>query len=245
MATHETLANHLVPTELISQWEFCICLLDCCHWLDSPSVLQRYQWSISHVGGSYSSCLKKSCILLVVHLKYFPLSYVYVTRSWKSRLVFSTVWAFSLIWAIFLSVVCFLFFLRHTFHMSDILCNNTVVAISLPFNALQGCGGVFFLSLSRTSNFYFFGYFKLIESQNVYIHLNFLSTLFDGYSFAKAAVISSDGTKESYLLFITPFKVFSLFCRYALHFVVWKVLILWILFGIPLNCPPPQTNCCF
>ena len=103
-----------------------------------------------------------------------------------------------------------------------------VMVISLKFKTPQGCGDILFHSLEGI--FYFFGYFRLNESHNVCIRLNFRSILSDCYFllsetfyFLKATVISLDVSKDGSLLLITLFEMFNLSCAYALHFVEEEV----------------------
>ena len=60
--------------------------------------------------------------------------------------------------------------------------------------------------------FYFFGYFRLIETQNVCIHLNFLLTLSDGYSFVDCDPLLSWGCSyffwDSQGLLFAPYNSF-------------------------------------
>ena len=96
-AALETWANHLVLIGLAFQWEFCNCLVDYCFYLGSLSMLQRCKCSF-RCRSLLSFDIEKRHILLILYFKYYPLFFVYVTRSWESGVVFLTVWAFSFLW---------------------------------------------------------------------------------------------------------------------------------------------------
>ena len=103
------LVNHLVFFALIFLWELFIYLVvfvaDQVHLLCYIDIWLTLEFH-------YFSCFLKCCIFYVLHLHNFHLSFVYVSNSWKCRVVLLAVW------------VCSLGPFVYAFHMSDILCNS-------------------------------------------------------------------------------------------------------------------------
>ena len=91
-----------------------------------------------------------------------------------------TVWAFSFIRTIFLSLVWVIF--SKPSKCLEFSSTFPVVAISLTFKALWMCWDALFNPPEEILEFYLFGYFQLIENQNLSIYLNFLSATPNCYS---------------------------------------------------------------
>ena len=121
-AAPETLANHLGPIRLVSWWELYNCLVDCCFWLGSPFMLQKYSLPFFW--------FKNSNFI-------YTLLFLYVTRPWESGVVFLTVWAFSFIQAIFLWVVWI--FISKIYEVCLWLSTARSKFSFLVFNSLRGC----------------------------------------------------------------------------------------------------------
>ena len=185
-------------------------------------------------------------ISLIFDLHYFFLSFVCVTTSWESEVVLLTDWVFSFIWAIFLRVV-WVYLVTPFIYLTA----STTLPM-WPYHChlqhLKLIKDELFHLLERFSDFYFFIYFRLFESQNVCIRLNFLFVLSDYYSFIICNPLFSQGCCYSSSAVA---KDSSLLLRCSISQVDRPCILsrgkssFWGYFRHASGCLPSQTNCRF